>query len=98
MVVIGVVDGLNEQNRVKGQMEPRGQVWTLCDSSMHSNHSKLIEITAGELSVKSQLTRHHSNKAISTEWCQSSTCDFDRVRRATGKTVLPFWKEAQSGI
>ena len=29
-----------------------------------SNHSKLTENTIGELSVKSQLTTHHYNKAM----------------------------------
>jgi len=45
----------------------------LCSSSVHSNHSKLSYVTAGKLSVKSQFTAHSSNKAMASEWRQSST-------------------------
>jgi len=64
-------------------MEPRDQVWVLYGPYMHSNHSKLSDITTGKLSVKSQFTTHHSNQlqTMVIEWSQSSTHGFDRVRR-----------------
>jgi len=45
-------------------MESRGQVMALCGSSLHSNHSKVSDITAGKLSVKSQFITHNSNIAM----------------------------------
>jgi len=44
---IGVLDGGGRQ------MESRDQGMALCGSSLHTNHSKLSDITAGKLSVKS---------------------------------------------
>ena len=64
-----------------------------------SNCSKLIENTIGELSVKSQLTTHHYNKAIAIYCHQSFTHGFDRVgRNLLQKPHLPVLKEIQSGI
>ena len=64
-----------------------------------SNHSKLIENTIGKLSVKSQLTIHHHNKAMAIYWRQSFTCGFHRVgRKLLQKPDLPVLKEIQSGI
>jgi len=34
------------------------------DPSLHSNHSKLSDVTAGKLSVKSQFITLNSNKAM----------------------------------
>jgi len=75
-------------------MEPRDQVMALCGSSLHSNHSKLSNITAGKLSVKSQFITHNSNKAMASEWRQSSTHGFHRVRKKLQqKADLPSSKE-----
>jgi len=60
-------------------MESRDQVMVLCGSSLHSNHSKLSDIIAGKLSVKSQFITNNPNKAMAFEWCQSSTHGFHRV-------------------
>jgi len=54
-------------------MESRDQIMALCGSSLHSNHSKLSDITAGKLSVKSQF-------AMAYEWHQISTRCFHRVK------------------
>jgi len=78
VVVVGVVGRLNEGRR---QMESRDQIMALCGSSVYSNHSKLSDITAGKLSVKSQFITHNSNKTMASEWRQSSTRGFHRVRK-----------------
>jgi len=57
---------------------------------------KLLKNTTGELSVKSQLIIHHSNKAMTIEWHQLSTCNFDRVGRK--KPDLPVLNKIQKGI
>jgi len=61
VVVIGVVGGLNigVLNEGRKRMESRDQVMVLYGSSLHSNHSKLSDITAGKLSVKSQFQQSH---------------------------------------
>ena len=43
---------------------PEAKFWALHGPLWPSNNSKLIENTIGELSVKSQLTTHHFNKAM----------------------------------
>jgi len=70
-------------------MKSRDQVWVLYGHSMHLNHSKMIKITSGKLSEMSQLTTHHSNKVIATEWCQSSNRGFDRVRKKPATKSRP---------
>jgi len=77
-------------------MESRDQVVALCGSSLHSNHSKLSDITTGKLSVKSQLITQNSKKVMAFEWCQSSTRGFHRVRkRLQQKVDLLSSKEMQ---
>jgi len=76
-VVGGLNVGVFEGRR---RMESRDQVMALCGSSLHSNHFKLSDITAGKLSVKSQFITHDSNKVMASEWCQWSTRGFHRVR------------------
>jgi len=51
VVAIGVVGGLNIGvfNEGRRRMESRDQVIAICGSSLHSNHSKLSDITAGKL-------------------------------------------------
>jgi len=66
-------------------MESRDQVVTLCGSSLHSNHSKLNDITAGKLSVKSQFITQNSNKVMASERRQSSTRGFHKVRKSFNK-------------
>jgi len=80
VVVIGVVGGLNigVLNKGRRQMESRDQAMALCSSSLHS---KLSDITAGKLSVKSLFIAHNSNKAMSSEWCQSSIRGFHRISK-----------------
>jgi len=53
VVVIGVVGGLNigVVNEGRRPMESRDKVMDLWGSSLHSNHSKLSDITAGKLSM-----------------------------------------------
>jgi len=51
---------LNEGGRWMESIDP---VMALCGSSLHLNHSKLSDITASKLSVKSQFISHNSNKA-----------------------------------
>jgi len=55
VVVIGVAGGLNigVLNGGGRRTESRDQVKALCVPSLHSNHSKLSDVTAGKLSVKS---------------------------------------------
>jgi len=48
LIYIGVLNG------GRRRMESRDQVMVLCDSSLHTNHYKFSDITAGKLSVKSQ--------------------------------------------
>jgi len=72
-------------NKIRRRMESRDQVMALCGSSLHSNHSKLSDITAGKLSVKSQFITHNFNKAMASEWHQSSTHGFHRVRKSCNK-------------
>jgi len=66
-------------------MESRDHVMALCGSSLHTYHSKLSDITVGKLYVKSQFITHNSNKAMASEWCQSSTRGFHRVRKKPQK-------------
>jgi len=70
---IGVLNGGGRR------MESRDQVMALYDSCLLTNHSKLSDITTGKLFVKSQFITHNSNKAMASEWCQSSTRGFHRV-------------------
>jgi len=66
--------------------------WSPDGSSLHLNHSKLSDITAGKLSVKSQFINF--NKAMASH--QSSTCGFHRVsKRCNKKTDLSSSKEIQ---
>jgi len=92
VIVIGVVGGLNIDEG-RRRMESRDQVMALSGSSLYSNHSKLNDITAGKLSVKSQFITHNSNKAMAH---QSSTQDFHRVsKKLQQKADLPSSKEIQ---
>jgi len=71
-------------------MESRDQVMVLCDSSLHSNYSKLSDIAAGKLSVKSQFITHNSNKAMASKWYRLSTCGCHRVsKKLQQKADLP---------
>jgi len=91
-VVVGINIGvLNGAGR---RMESKDQVMSLCGSSVHSNHSKLSDITAGKLSVKSQFITHNSNKAMASEWHKLSTFGFHRVRKKLQQkqTYNPPWK------
>jgi len=76
------IGALNEGGR---RIESIDLVLALCGSSLHSKHSKLSDITAGKLSVKSQFITHNSNKAMASEWYQSPTHGFHRVRKAAIK-------------
>jgi len=78
--VAGNIGVLNEERTL---MESRNQVVALCGSFLYSNHSKLGDITAGKLSVKSQLITQNS---MSSEWHQSSTCGFQRVSKKLQKS------------
>jgi len=96
---MGVMSGLNigVLNGAGKQVESIDQVMALCGPSLHSNHSKLSDITAGKLSVKSQFITHNSNKTMASEWHQFSTCCFHRVRKKLQqKADLPSFKEIQS--
>jgi len=85
VVVTGVGSGLNIYigvlNEGRRRMDSRDQVMALCGSFLHLNHSKLSDITAGKLPVKSQFNANNSNKSMAFEWCQLSTCGFHRVRK-----------------
>jgi len=65
-------------------------------SSLHSNNSKLSDITAGKQSVKPQFITNNSNKAMASEWCQSSTRGFHKVsKKLQQKADLLSFKEIQ---
>jgi len=61
-----------------------GPLWAL-HALTYVNHFKLIDVTTGKHSVKSQLTTHHSYKAMVTEW---HTCGFGRVRKSCYKKKI----------
>jgi len=84
-VVIGVVGGLNigVLNEGRRRMKFRDQVIALCGSSLHSNHSKLSDIPAGKLSVKSQFIANNFNNAMAFEWPQSYIRGFHKVRKSS---------------
>jgi len=50
---------------------------------------KLSDITAGKLSVKSQFIAHNSKKAMVSEWHQSSTHGFHRVKKKLQQKSWP---------
>jgi len=83
---IGILNGGGRQ------IESRDQVMAVCGPSMHSNHSKLSDITTSKLSVKSQFVTHTFNKAMATEWCQLFTCG---QGKAAEKADASFLKEIQ---
>jgi len=62
-------------------MESTDQVMALCGSSLHSNHSKLSDITAGKLSVNSLL--------IKTIYCnKKQTCYLPRKYSVQNEGIL----------
>jgi len=65
-------------------MESEDQVMVLCGSSLHLNHYKLSDITAGKLLL---FINNNSKKAMAFEWHQLSTRGFHRVRKKLQKNA-----------
>jgi len=70
----------------KRRMESRDKVVALFCPSMHSNNSKLSNITTGKVSVKSQLITYKPNKFKASEWHQSSPRGFTGQEKAATKS------------
>jgi len=98
--VVGVIS-IGLLNGGRRQRESSDQVMALCGSSLHSKHSKLSDITAGKLSVKSQFITHNSNKAMASKWYQSSTRGFHRKscnKKQTGHPPRKYRVQNESAL